>query len=330
MKKIITLLCGLIFFTSQSFGQGTPSVKIFANYNAGMGNDFKEFEIKRSYIGYSYKFADDFSAKVTFDVGSNSAGSAYTAFLKIAALNWKASDQLSLDVGMIGTKNFKFMENAWGRRYIEKSALDKYKWASSADAGISGTFKVSDRITLDAQMINGEGYKKTQSDGLFRTGAGVTVKLLDNISCRLFRDNLPTANDTLAEQIITSAALIYKQGNYNIGIEKSIMENEDHGGGFFAVNSGVNREILSMYGSMNVGEFTVFLRRDVVSTNEGDTGIEFLQSGDGTFQIFGIEKQMTKGIKVSLNMQSWQDATLEGEPEDLEARTMFVNLECKF
>ena len=48
--------------------------------------------------------------KITFDVGSNSAGSAYTAFLKIASLKWKASDKLTLNTGMVGTKNFKFME----------------------------------------------------------------------------------------------------------------------------------------------------------------------------------------------------------------------------
>ena len=119
-------------------------MKIFANYNSDTESEFKEFELKRSYLGYSYQFDDNFSAKITFDVGSNSGGSAYTAFLKIASVNWKVSDKISLDAGMIGTKNFKFMEKSWGKRYIEKSALDKYKWASSADAGISGTYKFSD------------------------------------------------------------------------------------------------------------------------------------------------------------------------------------------
>ena len=70
---------------------------------------------------------------------------------------------------MIGTKNFKFMEKTWGRRYIDKSAQDKYKWASSADAGVSLDYKLSNKISLDAQVLNGEGYKKTQSaNGLFR------------------------------------------------------------------------------------------------------------------------------------------------------------------
>ena len=86
---------------------------------------FKAFEIKRSYLGYSYKMDDNFSAKITFDVGSNDAGSAYTAYLKIASLSWKASDKMMLNFGQIGTKNFKFMEKAWGKRYIYKSLQDR-------------------------------------------------------------------------------------------------------------------------------------------------------------------------------------------------------------
>ena len=62
---------------------GTPAVKIFSNFNYDMSaeegeNAFKAFEVKRSYLGYSYKIDDRFSTKITFDVGSNSGGSEYT------------------------------------------------------------------------------------------------------------------------------------------------------------------------------------------------------------------------------------------------------------
>ena len=167
MKKTILLLSSAFLISMNVSAQtGTPAVKIFSNFNYDMSteegeNPFKAFEVKRSYLGYSYKIDDRFSTKITFDVGSNSGGSAYTAFLKIASLKWKTSDKLTLNLGMVGTKNFKFMEKAWGRRYIEKSAQDKYKWASSADAGVTADYKVSDNISIDAQVLNGEGYKKT-------------------------------------------------------------------------------------------------------------------------------------------------------------------------
>ena len=46
------------------------------------------------------------------------------------------------------------MEKSWGRRYIEKSAQDKYKWANSADLGVTADYKISDNLAIDAQILN--------------------------------------------------------------------------------------------------------------------------------------------------------------------------------
>ena len=37
---------------------------------------------------YKTKLSDDISAEVTFDVGNNTGGTAYTAFLKKAYMKW--------------------------------------------------------------------------------------------------------------------------------------------------------------------------------------------------------------------------------------------------
>ena len=76
MKKTFLLLgSALIMSLNTSAQEGSPSAKIFSNFNYDMSaeegeNAFKEFEIKRSYLGYSYKIDDRFSTKITFDVGS--------------------------------------------------------------------------------------------------------------------------------------------------------------------------------------------------------------------------------------------------------------------
>ena len=97
MKKIIITL-SLIVASINLFAQGTPHVKVFSNFNYDLSADdntnaFKAFELKRAYLGYGHDLADNFNVKVTFDVGKNASGSDYTAFLKIASLNWKASCQ---------------------------------------------------------------------------------------------------------------------------------------------------------------------------------------------------------------------------------------------
>ena len=110
MKKTIILSFVLSFLCYNTNAQsGKAFGKVFSNFNYDMspedGEDsFKEFELKKAYLGYSYKIDDKFSTKITFDVGNNTGGTAYTAFLKIAQLNWKYNDNVNINFGMIGTK----------------------------------------------------------------------------------------------------------------------------------------------------------------------------------------------------------------------------------
>ena len=70
MIKIILLLTTVcVYFGTANAQEGTPSVNIFSNFNYDMSAEegeepFKEFEIKRSYLGYSYKIDDKFSTKI--------------------------------------------------------------------------------------------------------------------------------------------------------------------------------------------------------------------------------------------------------------------------
>ena len=319
MKKTILLLsAAFIISFNTSAQEGSPSVKIFSNFNYDISaeeneNAFKEFELKRAYLGYSYTIDERFSTKITFDVGSNSSGSAYTAFLKIASLKWKATDNLSINVGMLGTKNFKFMEKTWGRRYIEKSAQDKYKWANSADIGATADYKISDNISLDAQILNGEGYKKTQSsNGLFRGGLGLTYLLGDNLKLRLHQDFMPrTSYDDMSEsQTITTAAIAYSTENMTIGGETNMMNNSNY-------VTDAEKSLMSVYGSYNISDnYTLFARYDDASETDQE----------GSYTVYGIERKMAKGVTVALNMQSWVDAADDSEAE----QTLFLNLEYKF
>lgn len=293
-------------------------MKIFSNFNYDMSAEdsedaFKEFELKRAYLGYGYTIDERFSTKITFDVGSNSSGSAYTAFLKIASLKWKATDNLSVNFGMLGTKNFKFMEKTWGRRYIEKSAQDKYKWANSADLGVTADYKISDNIILDAQILNGEGYKNVQSqNGLFRGGIGLTYSLGDNLKCRLHQDMIPRSSydDMSVTQTISTAAIAYSTEYLTIGAEGDMMKNANN-------VKDTEQNLLSIYGSYNISDdYTIFARYDDASETDQE----------GSYTIYGIERQMAKGVTVAINMQSWTDAAEGSEAES----TLFLNLEYKF
>ena len=308
MKKLFSLTLVFAFTLSINAQEGKPFGKVFTNFNHD--NDKNEFELKRAYLGYSYKIDDNFSTKITFDVGNNESGSAYTTFLKIASLTWKPMSNTSINMGMIGTKNFKFMEKSWGRRYIEKSALDKEKWANSADLGVSLDYKLFENLTLDGQILNGEGYKKTQdADGLMRLGFGATYKL-SNFSIRLFRDIKSCACSDI-DQEITTASISYSNNGFNLGFETDMMANSSN-------IENEDREIMSVYGSYKLSErYTLFGRYDDY-TSEGSW------DEDGTYAIAGVEAQLTKGVKAAVNVRQ---TTNENDVKD---NALYLNLEYKF
>ena len=323
MNKInLALSTALLTVLSVTAQEGKPSVKVFSNFNYNISTvagetAFKEFEIKRAYLGYQYNFDDKLSAKITFDVGADD-GSLYTAFLKIAALSWKASDKLALNFGQVGTKNFKFQEKSWGNRYVSKSVQDEHKWANSADAGLTADYKISNKIIIDAQILNGEGHKSSQEEnGKFRGALGITYVMSDRIALRFHRDITPrnTYGDNHASQHINTFAIAYTDNNFDLGVEKANMMNAQN-----MIEK--RKDLLSVFGNYNLSDkYAVFGRYDNLTSDE-DWNI----LNDGNYTVFGIERQMAKGVKVAINIQSWTNATEDSEV----ARTLYLNLGYTF
>ena len=329
MKNLIISTL-LVLASLNLFSQGTPHVKVFSNFNYDLSaednsNPFKAFELKRAYLGYGHDLSDNFNVKVTFDVGKNASGSDYTAFLKIASLNWKASDKLNLSFGMIGTQNFKFMEKSWGKRYIYKSFQDQNKWASSADAGVSMSYVISSSLKVDAQILNGEGYKRSQSsDGLMRGGLGL-VYSAESLKLRIARDMMPRSSYSEDQdlQAINTIALSYNASKLSLGGEYNIRENTAN---FVDYTSSA----FSVYGSLDLGNGVSLFGRFDQSSSENALEEQWNIDNEGELTIFGIEKQMTEGVKISANIRSYKDATLESVEDSEATNTLFLNLEYKF
>ena len=98
----------LYIYRVNSNGQGQPSGKVFLiSITIFLMKIITLKHLKLTeHLGYSHALSDEFNTKITFDVGNNSAGSQYTAFLKIASVSWKANNNMKINFGMIGTKNF--------------------------------------------------------------------------------------------------------------------------------------------------------------------------------------------------------------------------------
>ena len=302
MKKVILILLVLVSFKTyaQDLGNGKPNFKIFWNYH----NDFTKevtkksaFELKRVYLGYKHDFNDSFSAKVTYDIGSNSGGSEYTAYVKIAQLDWKLNPKVKLSMGLIGNKQFNDQESLWGYRYAQKGILNEFKFGPSADLGINSEFTINPKFKISLFILNGEGYKSLQDDnGHQKMGTSFIYNFSEKFTGKIYIDSQRSENTKSIKN--NSFFLGYNNIDFRVGVEYGKIKNartykdaeDDH-----------NRDGFSVFGSKKISKnYELFARYDQIISNTLP-GVSKPEKKDGSLLMFGTQYQATKGVKFNLN-----------------------------
>ena len=305
--------------------KGQPHFKVFWNYNYDFSDDVQQnsaFELKRVYLGYKYKFDEKISAKITYDIGKNDAGSNYTAFVKIAQLDYKLSSKVKLSMGMIGGKQFNDQEKVWGYRYIYKTLQDENKFGSSADLGVNAEIKLSDKLTTNIFALNGEGYKNLQDfDGNQRVGLNLIYAVSDSVNLKFYYDTQESANSESLNNIGLFAG--YKSGSYSIGAEYNKMEN---GTTYKTPIDNHNLDGISIYNRYSINDkYEVFARFDQISSNTLDGATNsWNYDDDGSLIIIGTQYKANDGVKFSLNARSFSYENL-----DTDLFEVFFNVEFK-
>ena len=157
------------------FAEGKISGVTYFDFSA---TDTKSaFNFQRQYFGYGGEVSDQVSYKILFDVGRTNVGAAVIekdtsyksedtrliVFLKKAQVNYKSSFG-KFNFGLIGMNTYGIQESNWGYRFIEQSAIDKYKFSATADIGVGFSRSLIDNLNLSLLFVNGEGFKKPQGD----------------------------------------------------------------------------------------------------------------------------------------------------------------------
>ena len=327
-KLSFTIL--VIFFSLNIYTQDTKKGDIFStifwNYNTDLSSEASKknsFEVKRVYLGYKFKIDDKISAKVTFDIGKNSAGSDYTAFLKTAQIDWSLKDNFKISFGMIGNKQFKYQESIWGYRYLYKTFQDENKFGSSADLGVNGEIKVSKNLKMNLFMLNGEGYKNIQDDnGYMKIGGNLIYEISNGLSLKLYYDSEP-GND---EFNVTNVGYFigYDKNKTRVGFEYNKINNAKS---YNSPSLDNNLSGFSGYISQNFSEnSSVFFRYDSLESNIVSGSSEPWNSGkDGKLMILGYEHVVTKGFKLNLNYRNYNynDTSINNKS------MVFINAEIK-
>lgn len=211
--------------------KGKPIIQVFANLHTGFGaeNDDRGFELERSYLGYEYNLGKGLSVKGVADIGKSSKVDDYQRifYVKNALIQWKKG-KLTLAGGLISTTQFNFQEKFWGYRYVMKSFQDKYKFGSSADLGLSASYKFTDWLSADAIIVNGEGYKKIQVKDGFNYGLGMTLTPVKGFQIRLYGGLNEAAEEGKKNSVNMAAFVGYKTERFTVGAEYNHMWNASY------------------------------------------------------------------------------------------------------
>ena len=168
MKKTLLLSLFLVIV----YGQGNFSGVTYFDYSYDLTNDSttnNAFGLNRVYFTYEQELSDNISYKfqtdIDIDIGKIYGSSPFNVYLKNAKVDWKTSIG-KITLGMQGMNIFNVTEKTWGFRFLQKSAMDKYKFSSSADLGVGFHYVMIGYNGLNLYssvlMTNGTGYKKNE------------------------------------------------------------------------------------------------------------------------------------------------------------------------
>ena len=300
-KVILAGLIACIGITAQAQDakveepKGKAIVQVFGNFHSGFGaeNNDRGFELERSYLGYEYKLGDGLSVKGVMDIGKSSDVSDYQriAYIKNAMVSWKKGN-FTLNGGLISTTQFNFQEKFWGYRYIMKSFQDEYKFGSSADLGLSASYKFADWVSADAIIVNGEGYKKIQKNDGLNYGFGLTLTPVKGFQLRLYGGLNESGVDGKENTVNMAAFAGYKCDRFTIGAEYNHMLNASN-------TKGNDQFGYSAFASVKVAKNADIYARfdDLYSKNDWNI------SKDEQAAIIGAQFKLGKYVKVAPNFR---------------------------
>ncbi len=298
MKKLLILTAILLMMVVGLFAQDIFGAKVYFDYRYDInGSPTNEFEIKRAYLTYQNKFSDNLSYKFTSDVGRYGEDDRLSLYVKNAFIRWKTTFG-DLAFGMQGMNVFKIQEYNWGYRFIEKAAMDLYKFSSSADLGLGYYNTFATKLKISALITNGSGYKNSENDdykklslqvlygnsevkkdGNFNVGGVLSLESFDYESI---------SDTTTKKKTVVGGFIAYRISGFKIGAEYDM---------FKTGGTNVTKNILSAYANYAIGkEFDLFTRMDIYNLNIANDDRD-------TYIIIGFNYKPAKILYIAPNIK---------------------------
>jgi hypothetical protein len=284
------------------------------------------FVLKRQYFSYGIDISDEVKFRVVFDVGRTDVGTVLrkdggeksedtrlVAFLKKAQIDHRTSYG-KISMGLIGMNTYNIQEKNWGYRFIEKSAIDKYKFSSTADLGIGFSRVLVNQLKMSLQVVNGEGYKNPQSDKYHKIAFNSTYGEHNLVKNSGFNAGVVYTTEQTDDKPNTMASLF--GGFAGMGLRL--------GGQFNMLKEdGIESQIISVSSNYSMTDkLDAFVRYDMFDPNTDE--IDGWKD-NSTYLIAGIQLSCGNGLLVAPNIR------MESYEDDLDSATEYkINFQFKF
>jgi hypothetical protein len=284
------------------------------------------FVLKRQYFSYGIDISDEVKFRVVFDVGRTDVGTVLrkdggekiedtrlVAFLKKAQIDHRTSYG-KISMGLIGMNTYNIQEKNWGYRFIEKSAIDKYKFSSTADLGIGFSRVLVNQLKMSLQVVNGEGYKNPQSDKYHKIAFNSTYGEHNLVKNSGFNAGVVYTTEQTDDKPNTMASLF--GGFAGMGLRL--------GGQFNMLKKGgIESQIISVSSNYSMTDkLDAFVRYDMFDHNTDE--IDGWKD-NSTYLIAGIQLSCGNGLLVAPNIR------MESYEDDLDSATEYkINFQFKF
>lgn len=282
--------------------------KVFFDYtDSSDSSKVDEFALKRVYLTFSKSISDELSVTIQTDVDTNS--SPKNIYLKNAKVDWKTLDG-NIVIGLQGMNMFKVQEGNWGKRYLDKTIMDRFKYSSSADMGI-GYYHSKDKFHGSILITNGAGFKKSETDSHKKLSlqfiyGNTNLSKSDGFNVGAVFSHEPYDRDgevTIPEEPAGEHSKKvfgvfggYAKDNLRVGAEWSQLD--DSG----LLDGNYNNNLTSVYCNYALNnKQSLIVKYDMVSGNK-----------DANYALVAMEFAPTKGLMVSPNVRSNDGTTAIG------------------
>lgn len=212
-KKIIVCMLILVYvsYIPSYAADGKIEGVIFSQFMSTPASGASSFDVTRAYLTYINELSSTIKIRYTSDLTRDTSGR-LDLFAKYA---WLEINKLMLGgrlrFGLIETPWIGFEDGLWGYRMQGSNFADRLGVISSADFGASldGNLFI-DNLEYSGAIVNGDGYKKAESDRSKRTELRFTFKPRNEIYISGFISKDNWSDDAVKPRNRYIAQLAYK------------------------------------------------------------------------------------------------------------------------